>query len=183
MLIGEGLGDSQIARLTGIPRSTISAWRHGRGSRFHERLASAASSWRPSDGAAYCYLLGAYLGDGCLNVTPGGAASLIVSLDGGYPAVVVEVERAVAQTFPGVGTWRSAVQGSRVAIVHASHPALPFAFPQHGAGRKHLRRIELVAWQRSLTREYPRPLLRGMIHSDGCRTINRFRTTLPGHVP
>jgi hypothetical protein len=179
ILIGEGLGDSEIARLTGIPRSTISAWRHGRGSRFHERLASADSSWRPSDGAAYCYLLGAYLGDGCLHVTPGGAAGLIVSLDGGYPAVVAEVERAVARTFPGVGTWRSAVPGSRVAIVHASHPALPFAFPQHGPGRKHLRRIELVAWQRSLTREHPRQLLRGMIHSDGCRTINRFRTTLP----
>jgi hypothetical protein len=26
---------------------------------------------------------------------------------------------------------------------------------------------------------YPQELLRGLIHSDGCRTVNRFSTTLP----
>jgi hypothetical protein len=177
-LMSEGLGDSAIARLTGIPRSTISAWRHGRGSRYHERLMSAHSSWRPSDGAAYCYLLGAYLGDGCLNVTPTGAASLSISLDSGYPAVVAEVEQAITRTF-SVHTRRSTVPGSRVAVVHGSHPVLPYAFPQHAAGRKHVRRIELAPWQRNLTEIHPGSLLRGLIHSDGCRTMNRFRTKLP----
>jgi hypothetical protein len=135
-LIGAGLSDSEIARLTGIPRSTISAWRHGRGSHYHERLATAHSSWRPNDGAAYCYLLGVYLGDGRLNVAPSGAAAtLIVSLDGEYPAVVAEVERAIVRTFTGVLSRRHAVPGSRVAIVCVCHPALPCAFPQHGPGR------------------------------------------------
>jgi hypothetical protein len=42
-----------------------------------------------------------------------------------------------------------------------------------------LRTISLVEWQLELTRQYPRELLRGLIHSDGCRTINRFETKLP----
>jgi hypothetical protein len=67
-LIAEALGDSRIARLTGIPRSTVSAWRHGRGDTYHRRLATANSRWRPPCAASYAYLLGIYLGDGCLNV-------------------------------------------------------------------------------------------------------------------
>ena len=53
------------------------------------------------------------------------------------------------------------------------------AFPRHGRGRKHTRPIELADWQLELTARHPKALVRGLIHSDGCRTINRFRTTLP----
>jgi hypothetical protein len=177
-MIRAGVGDSEISRRTAIPRSTISAWRHGRGSTYHERLSSAVPSWRPVDAQRYSYLLGIYLGDGCVSVAPGGAATLVVSLDGGYPDVVAEVERAMSGTF-GVPVRRHAVQGSRVAVLRSSHPALPHAFPQHAPGRKHLRAIELVEWQRALTAIHPKALLRGLIHSDGCRTVNRFRTKLP----
>jgi hypothetical protein len=48
-------------------------------------------------------------------------------------------------------------------------------FPQHGKGRKHDRRITLETWQRDIVRRYPRQLLRGLIHSDGCRTTNRVQ--------
>lgn len=51
--------------------------------------------------------------------------------------------------------------------------ALACLFPQHGPGRKHDRRIELESWQRVLVHQYPRQLLRGLIHSDGCRCTNR----------
>jgi hypothetical protein len=49
----------------------------------------------------------------------------------------------------------------------------PCVFPQHGPGPKHRRRIKLAPWQRDLIAEYPWPFIRGMIHSDGCRTLNR----------
>jgi len=45
-------------------------------------------------------------------------------------------------------------------------------FPQHGAGPKHRRRIVLEGWQRELVQRFPRELIRGLIHSDGCRVIN-----------
>jgi hypothetical protein len=53
------------------------------------------------------------------------------------------------------------------------------AFPQHGAGRKHERPIVLEPWQREIVDRHPREFLRGLIHSDGCRTTNRFKTKLP----
>lgn len=52
-------------------------------------------------------------------------------------------------------------------------------FPQHRPGRKHERGIELERWQRDAVDAHPQAFLRGLIHSDGCRTINRFKTTLP----
>lgn len=30
-----------------------------------------------------------------------------------------------------------------------------------------------------MTRAHPKELIRGLIHSDGCRTVNRFSTRLP----
>jgi hypothetical protein len=37
----------------------------------------------------------------------------------------------------------------------------------------------LEPWQREIVDAFPREFLRGLIHSDGCRTISRFRTKLP----
>jgi hypothetical protein len=178
-LFTEGLNDTDIARATGIPRPTISAWRHNRGRRYHDRLLSANTAWRPEQPAAYCYLLGVYLGDGCLNAVPSGAASLIVSLDLAYPAIIDAAARSIRVVFPGVRVGRSFPKDASLVVLRASHPALPFAFPQHGPGRKHTREIHLTEWQRTLTHAFPKELLRGLIHSDGCRTVNRFKTKLP----
>ncbi len=48
-----------------------------------------------------------------------------------------------------------------------------------GRGRKHTRPIRLEPWQREIVDAFPREFLRGLIHSDGCRTVNRFKTRLP----
>ncbi len=55
----------------------------------------------------------------------------------------------------------------------------PNLFPQHGPGKKHERKIELVPWQSEITRQYTRKFLRGLIHSDGSRCMNRFAVQLP----
>jgi hypothetical protein len=128
---------------------------------------------------AYSYLLGAYLGDGCIHVLPRGAARHLISLDLSYPGIIASVEHAARTLLPDAPLTRSLLEDSGVAVVRVSHPVLPYAFPQHGAGRKHLREIRLTDWQRELTHRHPKELLRGLIHSDGCRTINRFRTKLP----
>lgn len=51
----------------------------------------------------------------------------------------------------------------------------PCYLPQHGAGPKHERRIWLADWQRTLVERWPRQILRGLIHSDGCRFMNTGR--------
>ena len=61
------------------------------------------------------------------------------------------------------------------AEVSAYSKKWPYLFPQHGPGRKHDRRIVLAGWQEALVARYPAVLLRGLIHSDGCRFINTGR--------
>ena len=51
----------------------------------------------------------------------------------------------------------------------------PCFFPQHGRGKKHQRPIRLEAWQWIQVEDHPKPFLRGMIHSDGCRFMNTGR--------
>jgi hypothetical protein len=55
-------------------------------------------------------------------------------------------------------------------------------FPQHGPGRKHERRIQLAPWQSQIVAAYPKPLIRGLIHSDGNRHINPITRRLPSGV-
>jgi len=49
----------------------------------------------------------------------------------------------------------------------------PCLFPQHGPGMKHTRKIELAQWQQVIVDRYPGDFIRGLIHSDGYRGMNR----------
>jgi hypothetical protein len=48
-------------------------------------------------------------------------------------------------------------------------------FPQHGPGRKHERLIRLEDWQKLLVQRHAPEFIMGLIHSDGCRIINRVK--------
>jgi hypothetical protein len=54
----------------------------------------------------------------------------------------------------------------------------PCLFPQHGPGKKHLRKIELSPWQQVIVHRYSGAFARGLMHSDGCRALNRVRRKL-----
>lgn len=47
----------------------------------------------------------------------------------------------------------------------------PCLLPQHGPGRKHHRKIE--PWQQKIIGARPQPFLRGLIHTDGWRGLNK----------
>lgn len=64
-------------------------------------------------------------------------------------------------------------------ILQSSSRDWPNLFPQHGPGKKHERKIELVDWQLLITHEWTREFIRGLIHSDGSRCMNRFSVKLP----
>jgi hypothetical protein len=120
---------------------------------------------------AYCYLLGLYLGDGCISAS-GRSHRLRITLDSRYPGIIQEC----------VDAMDAIVRGRRPPIAHkrldsqcvevaANWRHWPCVFPQHGPGRKHLRPIVLNDDQRLLVDKHPKPLLRGLIHSDGTRII------------
>ena len=71
----------------------------------------------------------------------------------------------------GVGVSRSAKGTTTIISLYCTH--LACLFPQHGAGRKHKRRISLEEWQSSIVEREPWPFMRGLIRSDGCVFVNR----------
>lgn len=179
-LAGDGLSEYEIARRTGFPRSTINNWKTRSKPPGSARSAEVVDpgALRNRWGPEYAYLLGVYLGDGHLWETSPRAYRLGIYCDAAYPGVIAEVKVTMEAVVPDA-TIRINKRQSRCIVVLASSRAWPYAFPQHGPGRKHERPIVLEPWQREITGGHPEMLLRGLIHSDGCRCMNRFRTKLP----
>jgi hypothetical protein len=120
------------------------------------------------------YLFGLYLGDGCISAHPRGVYRLRITLDERYPGIVDACAAAIRKLLPSNSIGR--VHRSCGCIdVSAYSKRWPLLFPQHGPGRKHERRIRLEGWQSALVERSPHLLLRGLIHSDGCRFINTGR--------
>jgi Homeodomain-like domain len=178
-LAAGGLSDYRIAQQTGISRSTVQRWRHLDRAPGAAGRATKATDWCVTDPDRYCYLLGSYLGDGHITHRPPNGWILRISCDRRYQAIIDEVCSSIIATLPGARPTRIASSNSQADVVSVAHPAIGHAFPQHGPGKKHLRAIMLADWQLDITREHPAPLIRGLIHSDGCRVLNRFRTRLP----
>lgn len=164
----------------GIPRSTVSDWVSGRlpkaRSNPHDYCSVCRGPRHKLDKlpATYAYLLGLYLGDGCLSSHPRDVYKLRLFLDAAYPGIVDEAAQAMRRVMPRnkVGEVR---RPSHDVEVYSFSKAWPCLFPQHGPGKKHLRRIVLSYWQEELVRRTPHLLLRGLIHSDGCRFLNTGR--------
>jgi hypothetical protein len=135
-------------------------------------------TWRPPDPWSYSYLLGLYLGDGCV-VRHARAERLVITLDGIYPEIIEEASAAMQLAVPRQHVSVLAVSNSRALVVQSYAQHWHDVFPQAGPGRKHERQIVLADWQREVVDRHPKQFLRGLIHSDGCRTINRFKTKLP----
>jgi hypothetical protein len=135
-------------------------------------------SWRPEDDSAYAYLLGWYLGDGCISNT-GRTYQLVITADIAYPRIIERCRQAITASVPDRVTHFTRHPIHNCGRIESCWKLWPEAFPQHGPGLKYLRPIVLEPWQQSIVEAHPWQFLRGLIHSDGCRTINRFKTKLP----
>jgi hypothetical protein len=122
--------------------------------------------------SAYLYLLGQYLGDGYL-VTTTKVPRLRIACADDYPGVAREVDAAIETV---CGHRPGFVQSIGCTDRYAYWTHWPCVLPQHGPGPKHTRPIVLTDWQRDLVDADPWPLIRGLIHSDGCRSLNTVVT-------
>ncbi len=126
--------------------------------------------------ARYAYLLGVYLGDGYLAYNRRGVYALRLAMDAKYPGLIGRAREAISTILPRnrVGAYSRHAQA---AVDVVSYSKLwPLLLPQHGPGKKHERRIELEEWQRAITSQHPRDLIRGLLHADGCRFVARQRS-------
>ena len=103
-----GKSATEVARLIAVPRATVRDWTVGKLPR-RNRLGVVPGCDRCGDvhdvarhAPDYAYLLGMYLGDGCLSPHPRGVFKLRVSLDARYPGIVEECEDAVRALMPAV---------------------------------------------------------------------------------
>lgn len=178
-LVAKGVNDCEISRRTGIPRTTVRDWRRGAPpSRRHMHGCCRCVGLDPSPpGASYAYLLGLYLGDGCISEHPR-MFKLRIVLDAKYPGIIAECVSAIEALRPGRPVWQGRRRTCACVEVSNGWQHWPCLLPQHGPGRKHLRPIRLEPWQSEIVAGAHELFLRGLIHSDGCRIVANDRGRL-----
>ena len=173
--------DRENAQICGVSIRTIRHWRYGtRRDGTRGAPSCPRCDGKALDEEAYAYLLGLYLGDGCISASGDpakGVWALRIACADAWPGLIAECQAAMAAVRPGnkVGR-RQQCQGCTMVISSSRH--WPCLFPQHGPGRKHKRKIELEPWQRVIVTEFSGDFARGLFHSDGCRFLSRVRRPL-----
>lgn len=171
-LLGQGRSLNSVSKQTGISRSALRSWQMRLLPLQPGRATCARCAQPPEpppDKAAYVYLLGLYLGDGCVSRLAR-TFSLRIACADAWPGLIDECSRAIRAVRPGYKVMRVQRQGCVNVTAYNAH--WPCLFPQHGPGRKHERPISLEAWQQELVDSHPWELVKGLIHSDGCRITN-----------
>ncbi|MFH8793177.1 transcriptional regulator [Streptomyces sp. NPDC017941] len=178
-LVAQGRSLNSVSKEIGVSRAALRSWQ----TRI-EPLKSASGCPRcdgtpskPENQASYAYLLGLYLGDGCLSYLHRGVYFLRIACADAWPGLIDACAEAMQVLRPDNKVFRIQRQGCQNVTCYSKH--WPCFFPQHGPGKKHTRTIALEAWQQEIVDDHPWEFLRGLIHSDGCRVIN-WTTRLVG---
>ncbi|MFI6576507.1 transposase [Nocardiopsis sp. NPDC050513] len=183
-MLNSGISYSEVSRRLGINRATLRTWRTDPSLIDKHRDSSCPLCEPiprpPADTEAYSYLLGLYLGDGC--ITPAGDGSrgvlrLRILCSDSWPGLVEECSSSITRVRPDRAVRTTPSTGCTE--VYGDWKHWPCLFPQHGPGKKHHRTIALAGWQQEIVDEQPETFVRGLIHSDGCRVVNRIRKKLP----
>ncbi|WP_212845147.1 transcriptional regulator [Catellatospora sp. IY07-71] len=171
-----GLTIAEVSRRLGLCYHTVSVWcrrsmpTDAVPDRSRDRCPRCQEPpGPPGDPAAYAYLLGLYLGDGYLALGARVPVLRIACADA-YPQIMDECERAMRAVLARSVSRVHAIGCTAVQSVAKHWPCL---LPQAGRGRKHERPITLALWQRDVVIGHPGYFVRGLFHSDGCRSINR----------
>jgi hypothetical protein len=159
-MLSTGMKISEIALATGINRSSISNWKQRKGRSLtktvshdgegaDQYLKTFIENMNESRRLDYSYLLGLYLGDGCIYEFPR-TYRLTITLDKKYPSLNSQVENVFFRFFDKPAKVHD--RGCRYNAIDISHHSnlLLIIFPQHGRGNKHRRKIELADWQVSI---------------------------------
>ncbi|MGP3633436.1 transcriptional regulator [Streptomyces sp. 24-1644] len=171
-LLDQGFSQNSVSKQTGISRAAIRSWlaRIQPLNRSTPCPRCCDTPVPPQDPVAYSYLLGLYLGDGCISANRRGVYSLRIACADAWPGLIDACVEAVRKVRPSNKVCRVPRPGCQYVTSFSKH--WPCLFPQHGPGKKHDRKIALEPWQRRIVDAHPWEFIRGLIHSDGCRIIN-----------
>jgi hypothetical protein len=176
-----GILDKENARICEVSIAAIRHWRAGRrrvasGIAAPRKITCPRCHARSMDESSYAYLLGLYLGDGHIARGPRDVYVLAIACSDDWPGLMTAAGQTMSAVMP---TSRvSCAQQTGCTMVKSYSKHWTCLFPQHGPGRKHMRKIELEQWQEAIVRKFPGEFARGLFHSDGWRGTNRVRRRL-----
>ncbi|MFD8421426.1 helix-turn-helix domain-containing protein [Streptomyces sp. NPDC059466] len=180
-LVAQGRSLNSVSKETGASRSAIRSWRSRLDPLPQMRNPPCArcgpTAMAPPDTAAYSYLLGLYLGDGCISPHRKAGYFLRIACANAWPGLIEACAAAVEAANPSGKSSRVQEVGYVSVVGYSRH--WPCLFPQHGPGKKHERPIVLEPWQQEIVGAHPWEFVRGLVHSDGCRITN-WTTRLVG---
>ena len=93
------------------------------------------TEWHPPDRRSYSYLLGLYLGDGCISVKARGGAQMAIVCDTAYPDLIEDCWAALILVSMNPRVTRYVPKGQRCVRLLSAWKYWPTAIPQHGPGR------------------------------------------------
>jgi hypothetical protein len=177
-LLQTGVSLRAASLVTGISRATLRDWREHPDKPWDRAVCPRciAPPRPPEPQWDYAYLLGLYLGDGCISVggdPAKGVWALRIFCADAWPGLRAECQAAMSAIRPANKVSLRPRDGCTEVISYSRH--WPCLFPQHGPGRKHTREIALEQWQSAIVAKYPGEFARGLFHSDGWRGVNRVR--------
>ena len=180
-LVAQGRSLNSVSKETGISRAAIRSWQTRIEPLPRMRQTSCSlcgpTADPPEDRAAYSYLLGLYLGDGCISPGMRSGYFLRIACANAWPGLINACATAIEAVNPSGKAYRVRAVGYTSVVGYSGH--WPCFFPQHGPGKKHDRRIVLAPWQQAIVNAHPWDFIRGLVHSDGCRITN-WTTRLVG---
>ncbi len=102
----QGLFDREVAQIVGVPLSAVQKWRTGarRAPGSEQKAGCPRCDGGPLDEPAYSYLLGLYLGDGCISrgsTRTKDVWKLSVACADAWPGLIQECARAIRAVRPG----------------------------------------------------------------------------------
>ena len=167
-LFSENNNASQTAQKLSIPRHVVRAWVTGGVTRAEDSKIELINplEFNLSQKKAYSYILGLYLGDGCVSKThKENVFRMRIVLDTKYGDMNDYAVKNMKILFPDnkVSTYKRLNENCIELSVYSTQ--LIGLFPQSGLGKKHNRKIELAQWQ--IDNIVPVNFVQGLFHSDG----------------
>lgn len=184
-LLDKGLTPTEIAKITAVPRRTISDWK-----RRPPKSLTGEILYRDIIGCTNCketltsvkeriiedktlhstysYLLGLYLGDGYISKQPK-TYRLRIALDKKYDKLNEYAKKALEKIF--IKNSVGVVYPEGCINLSVYYRGLPNVFPHTGKGKKHHRPIVLEQWQKDILD--PTQFLKGLFHSDGSYYLSK----------
>ncbi|MFG2112615.1 transcriptional regulator [Streptomyces sp. NPDC048718] len=175
-LVDQGRSLNSVSKQTGISRAALRSWQiHLEPRPRMSAHRAPCVRCRPTPGLpeaveAYAYLLGLYLGDGCVSPHRQGSQHLRIACADAWPGLIEACRDAMRAVQPYGSVCLVRKQGCVAVTSYGRHWTC--LFPQHGPGKKHDRRIVLEDWQQGIVDAHPWEFIRGLIHSDGARIVN-----------